>query len=87
MDQQDNSQNEHLNEEGTSQDQTNQNIDADAEFGAVSNQLIDLLVDTTLKKYDVKLESTALDEDTKKQLKSLVDELEKSVHSLRNKNK
>ncbi|WP_188207699.1 hypothetical protein [Alkalibacillus aidingensis] len=54
------------------------------ELQGVSNKVIDLLVDTTLKKHNVNLESNQLDEDTKQQLRELVEELQKSVESLQN---
>lgn len=41
-----------------------------------------MLVDSTLKKHDVKLEADKIDDKTKEELRELVNDLQKSVHSL-----
>lgn len=52
------------------------------EFNQISKKIIDMLVDTTLKKHDVKLEADKIAPETKDELRELVQELQKSVHAL-----
>ncbi|GAA0466184.1 hypothetical protein [Alkalibacillus silvisoli] len=79
----DNNQNNQNNEE-TNQPQDQQNNDISNDLQVVSNKVIDLLVDTTLKKHNVDLQNTQVDDTTKQQLKELVEGLQKSVDSLKN---
>lgn len=48
----------------------------------VSNQVIDMLVDSTLNKHGVKLGDKEIDAKQKEELKGLVDNLRKSVDKL-----
>lgn len=57
------------------------------EINQVSKKLIDMLVDSTLRKHDVKLEADKIDQDTKEELRELVQELQKSVQALTEKQK
>jgi len=58
----------------------------DKEFEKASKRVIDMLVDTTLKKHNVKLKTDHIDEETKKELRKLVKDLQKSVKSLKQNN-
>ncbi len=57
------------------------------EINQASKKLIDMLVDSTLRKHDVKLEADKIDQDTKEELRELVQELQKSVQALTEKQK
>jgi len=57
------------------------------EINQASKKLIDMLVDSTLRKHDVKLEADKIDQDTKEELRELVQELQKSVQALSEKQK
>ncbi|WP_188455308.1 hypothetical protein [Virgibacillus oceani] len=46
------------------------------------NQLVDMLVDSTLKKHGVSLDGTKIDAQQKEQLRNLVDSLKNSVSDL-----
>ncbi|ASK61089.1 hypothetical protein CFK37_02190 [Virgibacillus phasianinus] len=48
----------------------------------LSGNVIDLLVDSTLKKHGIKLEPEKLDDKQKEELKNMVNNLRKSVESL-----
>ncbi|MDQ0351348.1 putative FlaG/YvyC family protein [Alkalibacillus filiformis] len=65
---------------------SDQNNKMPEDLQVVSNKVIDLLVDTTFKKHDVKLQETQVDDETKNQLKELVEDLQKSVKSLQKHN-
>lgn len=51
-------------------------------FENVSNQVIDVLVDATLKKHGVKLQAEKIGQKEKDELKAMVDTLKKSVDQL-----
>lgn len=51
-------------------------------YGNLSNDVLDMLVDSTLKKHGVKLEPNKLDDTEKEQLKKMVDNLKKNVEAL-----
>lgn len=48
----------------------------------MSKQVIDLLVDQTLKKHDAKFDANKLDEKDKESIRDLVENLKQSVHDL-----
>lgn len=52
------------------------------DFGNVSNHVIDMLVDSTLKKHGVKLEPEKIGSKEKDELKNMVDTLKNSVDAL-----
>ncbi|MDY0393276.1 hypothetical protein ACFSMW_14585 [Virgibacillus halophilus] len=54
---------------------------------AVSNQIIDLLVETTLKKHGAKLDASKLGSEDKERIKNLVQGLKQSVEDLVSDNK
>lgn len=55
-------------------------------FNEATSKVIDLLVDSTLKKHDVELDGKKIDDKTKEELRDLVKDLQKSVQSLTKKN-
>lgn len=48
----------------------------------ISHQIIDMIIDSTLKKHEIKLKEKQLDDETKEQLRTLVKDLQNSVQSL-----
>ncbi|MDV2581381.1 hypothetical protein [Alkalibacillus haloalkaliphilus] len=65
---------------------SDQNNRMPEDLQVVSDKVIDLLVDTTFKKHDVNLQETQVDDETRSQLKELVEDLQKSVKSLQKHN-
>lgn len=52
-----------------------------------TNPIVDMLVDSTLKRHGVKLEETKIDPKEKEQLKNMVDNLISNVEALTKENK
>ncbi|MBM7599732.1 hypothetical protein JOC34_002100 [Virgibacillus halotolerans] len=52
------------------------------DFENVSNHVIDMLLDSTLKKHGVKLETEKVGQKEKEELKTMVESLKKSVDQL-----
>ncbi len=51
------------------------------------NQLVDMLVDSTLKKHGVNLDEVTIDSTQKEQIRNLVESLKNNVESLNQQNK
>ncbi|GEN44440.1 hypothetical protein [Alkalibacillus haloalkaliphilus] len=65
---------------------SDQNNRMPEDLQVVSDKVIDLLVDTTFKKHGVNPQETQVDEETRSQLRELVEDLQKSVKSLQEHN-
>ena len=52
------------------------------DFDKVSNSVIDMLLDSTLKKHGVKLETEKINEKQKEELRTMVARLKKSVDQM-----
>ncbi|WP_017186101.1 hypothetical protein [Alkalibacillus haloalkaliphilus] len=65
---------------------SDQNNKMPEDLQVVSNKVIELLVDTTFKKHGVNPQEAQVDDETRSQLKELVEDLQKSVESLKNQN-
>ncbi|SES23619.1 hypothetical protein SAMN04487944_1263 [Gracilibacillus ureilyticus] len=59
---------------------------SNSDFKDTSEKIIDLLVGTTLKRHNIQLDSRNLSAEDREQLKSLVNELKRSVQSLSERN-